>query len=48
MYALDDRVPFDGVPGEAVAVHDTFDAAGCVVPGPAKVLVSAVTEIFNL
>jgi len=44
-YAADESVPGDPVPPPiGVAVQDTFDAGMRVVPGPAKLTVSAFTE----
>ena len=41
-------MPSEAEPVDAVAVHDTRDAAIRVVPGPEKVLESARTEIRTL
>jgi len=44
-YAAEESVPAEPVPlPTGVDVQDTFDAGMCVVPGPAKLAVSAFTE----
>ena len=40
-------VPLDGLPDEALAVHDTLDAAMRVVPAPENVLESGCTDTLN-
>ena len=47
VYAPAASVPLEGLPDEALAVHDTLDAAMRVVPGPEKVVEAACTDTLN-